>query len=266
MHIYDTPALYGQHMGDQHQDAFMTFYRELFANCDIRTVHDCTIGAGGTTLPLARLGYTVSGSDISDNLLGKARENFAAFGLEPYLYHADLRRFDEGIRAPLDCVISTGNSLPHVNLEGVERFVKAAHRVLKDGGYLFFDIRNWDAIWDERPIIHAIDPKIMTADEHRSVYLLFNWHDDGSVTFSLANCYDRAGKHVSCDVVGVPPYYPLLRRDVLRVLSDNGFMLLRYVDMDAVWLAPGMEKSGKRGDFDADFDLIQQYGVFARKG
>jgi hypothetical protein len=119
-------------------------------------------------------------------------------------------------------------------------------------------------IVNEKPIMHAIDPKIMTAQEHRSLYLLFNWHDDGSVTFSFATSVDRDGKHVSLDIIACPPYYPLLKRDIAKCLADCDYDLLEYVDMDSVWLAKGMGKE-KTGDFETDFVNIQWYGVLARK-
>jgi 2-polyprenyl-3-methyl-5-hydroxy-6-metoxy-1,4-benzoquinol methylase len=81
--IYDTGILYDQHMDEDAQKRFENFYRAIFAPYQIKTIHDCSIGAGGTTLPLARMGYNVSGSDLNENLLNKARENFAKYGFSP---------------------------------------------------------------------------------------------------------------------------------------------------------------------------------------
>ncbi len=262
--LYDTPALFGQHMSEDDQRIFTAFYRELFAGYAMRTVHDCTIGAGGTTLPLAKLGYAVSGSDLNENLLNRAKVNFADAGFSPHLFSADLRNFGDALPGKVDCVLSTGNSLPHVDLNGFGDFLRSASSKLGAGGLLFFDLRNWDAILAERPIMHAIDPKVMTEREHRSVYLLFNWHDDGSVTFSFATSVDRDGKHVSLDILSAQTYYPLLRRDIEAALFEHGFDRIRYMDMDAQWLAPGMEKE-KTGDFEKDFDAVQWYGVLAAK-
>ncbi len=262
--LYDTGALYNQHMNDDEQQAFMGFYKDLFAEYAVKTIHDCSIGAGGTTIPLSRLGYKVSGSDLNKNLLDRAKLNFAQFNFDPHLFIADFREIGNCLEEKVDCIISTGNSLPHVDLLGFHSFLKSSSEKLTDEGLLFFDIRNWNTIVEEQPIIHAINPKIMTADEHRSVYLLFNWHDNGSVTFSFATSIDRNGKHVSMDVIPCPVYYPLLRADISKSLLEHGYELIKYIDMDAIWLAGGTEKE-KTGVFDEDFANIQWYGVFARK-
>lgn len=75
MNMYETPVLFNQNMSKEQQDKLLNFYKEVFNDYDITTIHDCSIGAGGTTLPLAKLGYKVSGSDLSETLLNKAKEN-----------------------------------------------------------------------------------------------------------------------------------------------------------------------------------------------
>jgi len=262
--IYDTPILYGQHMDNDSQNKFMEFYRSIFSNYKISSIHDCTIGAGGSTLPLAKLGYTVSGSDISENLLNKCKENFLNNGFSPNLFIADFRYIGDFIDTRIDCLISTGNSLPHVDINGFNVFLQTSNKILFKDGLLFFDIRNWDTINDERPIIHAMDPIKMTSDEHISRYLLFNWHDNGSVTFSFATSTDKNGKHDSIYVISVPVYYPLFRKDISKSLKENGYKIINYYDMDKYWLSKGMEKE-KKGDFEKDFEKIQWYGVLAQK-
>lgn len=262
--IYDTIALYNQHMSKDSQENFTLFYKELFSGLKITTIHDCSIGAGGPTLPLAKLGYIVSGSDLSENLLNRAKQNFSENGFYPELFLADFRNIGDFLKTKVDCIISTGNSLPHVNLAGFNTFLQSASTKLNNGGLLFFDIRNWDAIVKEKPIMHAVDPKIMTAEEHRSLYLLFNWHDDGSVTFSFATSVDKKGKHISLDIIHCPVYYPLLKNDIELNLLNNGYEVLKFADLDYLCLAKGMEKE-KTGGFETDFNNIQWYGVLARK-
>ena len=262
--IYDTPILYGQHMDDESQNKFKEFYGSIFSKYIISTIHDCSIGAGGSTLPLAKLGYSVSGSDINENLLNKAQMNFSENGFFPRLFIADFRFIGDFFDEKVDCIISTGNSLPHVDLNGFDIFLKSSYNKLNRDGLIFFDIRNWDTINDEKPIIQAINPKKMTAEEHMGIYLLFNWHDNGSVTFSFATSIDKNGKHDSLYVISVPVYYPLLRKDISKYLTENDYTIKKYYDMDKYWLSKGMEKE-KVDDFEKDFENIQWYGVLAQK-
>ena len=74
MNLYDTSALFNQNMSTEQQQRFLEFYEHVFGNYGINTIHDCSIGAGGTTIPLAKLGYRISGSDLSENLVAKAKD------------------------------------------------------------------------------------------------------------------------------------------------------------------------------------------------
>jgi len=52
--IYDTEVLYDYHMDEEAQTRFANLYKEIFSTYKIRNIHDCSIGAGGSTLPLAK--------------------------------------------------------------------------------------------------------------------------------------------------------------------------------------------------------------------
>ena len=262
--VYDTSALYNHKMDDKSQNTFIDFYKKLFSGYIIERIHDCSIGAGGPTLPLAKLGYTVSGSDLSENLLNRAKINFAENGFFPNLFISDFREFGAKLAESVDCIMSTGSSLPHADLEGFKDFIFSASQKLNRNGLLFFDIRNWDALLREKPVFIAYDPHIMTADEHETLYLLFDWHDDGSVTFSVVTSIDKNGKHESHNIDVCPTIYPLLRKDILNCLNENGYKLIKYVDMDEIWMSRNLRYE-KCGDFDKDFDNIQWYGVLAQK-
>lgn len=235
--IYDTGILFDQNTDYIAQEKFMEHYRAVFSECNIKTIHDCTIGAGGTTLPLAKLGYELTGSDLSQNLLDRAKINFNKAGYDIDLFVADLTEIDKHLDIEYDCIISTGNSLPHVNIEGFRDFVESASSKLKKDGYIYFDIRNWDKLLQEKKVFQSRDPFTMTNSEHRSLYLISTWHDDkyNSVTFNFITSIDKDGKHVSSSNVTVPRYYPLLREDFTKILNDYGFEIQGIFNMDELW-------------------------------
>lgn len=264
MNLYETAALFNQNMNPDKQQKFRELYTSLFSPYQVHSIHDCSIGAGGSTLPLASLGYRVSGSDLSQNLLDQAGRNFAAAGFNVRLFVSDFRSLAQTLTGPVDCLISTGNSLPHVNNQDAERFVRTATGLVNPGGLLFIDLRNWDKVLAERPVFSARDPLVMTADKHVSLYQIWNWHDDDSVDFIFATCTDLAGKHQKTAFTQAPRYYPLRYRDYLSMLGRHGFEPVRAVDLDDLWLgqADGTAKSGR---FEEDFMQIGWYGVLARK-
>ena len=264
--IYETRALYMQNMAPQSQEAFEKYYAEVFSCCPSGRVHDCSIGAGGTTLPMAKLGYEVSGSDLSQNLLAKAKENFGSSGFSISLFKADFTRLDEYLNIEYDIIMSTGNSLPHVDTAGFTSFVQAAHKCLRTGGYLYFDIRNWDKILREKPVFVAKDPIIMTAEKHESVYHLFQWDADDSVTFIFVISVDENGVHVGEYALVAPKYYPLLIKNLETILHDNGFELTSYYSMDDLWnLNASWHRDKSSNPGDTDFETLDWYGALFKK-
>lgn len=264
MNLYDTSALFNQNMAKGKQDKFLDFYREVFSEYDITTIHDCSIGAGGTTLPLAKLGYKVSGSDLSETLLTRANEHFKDAGYNVELFTSDFRNLDKALEGTCDCIISTGNSLPHINNQDVESFIKSISTKINENGFLFIDIRNWDKILTEKPIFAARDPFVMTNEEHTSLYQIWNWHDDQSVDFIFATSTDKNGKHEKTSLTFAPTYYPLKYTDYEKMLNDYGFEVKRCFDVDHLWLGSHDEEH-KTGDFEKDFYNINWYAVLAQK-
>ena len=264
--VYETSALYMQNMAPESQEAFGKYYAEVFSCCPSGRVHDCSIGAGGTTLPMAKLGYKVSGSDLSQNLLEKAKENFNSAGFSITLFQADFTRLDEHLSAEYDIIMSTGNSLPHVDAAGFTSFVQAARKCIRPNGYLYFDIRNWDKILRERPVFIAGDPITMTAEKHESLYHLFQWNADNSVTFIFVTSVDENGVHVGEYATVAPKYYPLLKRDLETILRDNGFELTSYYNMDALWILNNHWQRDKSSEpNDTDFKTLDWYGALFKK-
>ena len=262
--VYDTDILYDHHMDEASQSKFKEFYSKLFRDYNIETIHDCSIGAGGTTLPLATLGYVVSGSDLSENLLNRAKFNFEKNGFHPNLFLADFRSFGSKIDKKVDCVISTGNSLTHTNLDGFVEFLHSASTALNDKGFLFFDTRNWDRMSEEKPVINAYDFTCLAPNEYCARHMLFNWHDNGSVTFSLATSNYKDGENTKLSVIHTPVYYPLFRKDIEQALLKNGYDIIKYIDIDDAWVRKDLIKE-KVGDFNKDFENIQWYGILSRK-
>jgi len=106
--------------------------RQLPAGADIL---DLCCGTGQLAGTLTALGYHVTGLDGSSEMLQFARENAP----DAELVNADARYFK--LSKKYDAVISVFDSLNHImSLDELTAVFRNVFAVLRDGGYLFFDL------------------------------------------------------------------------------------------------------------------------------
>ncbi|WP_088553821.1 class I SAM-dependent methyltransferase [Calderihabitans maritimus] len=104
---------------------------------------DIGCGTGNFSLELARLGVKVTGIDVSEAMLAKAREKATQEGLAIKFLRADARKLPFG-EASFDAVVSV------TALEFVPNLADAlqeAYRVLKPGGRLVVGLIGGNSAW-----------------------------------------------------------------------------------------------------------------------
>ena len=167
---------------------------------------------------------------------------------------------------PYDCVISTGNSVPHVDNHGFKELCESVSNCLRNNGYFYFDIRNWDGITRNKQRFFPF--KLETVGQRHRVYLqVWDHNSDGSMNFNLVFIdYDEEGNPIRKETHNVSPYYPLLRKKIEEVLSKTGFTVLKYFDY-------GVFKDHENGEFVDDIEIDSEdafmetdwYAVLAQK-
>ncbi|MBA1148260.1 class I SAM-dependent methyltransferase [Ectothiorhodospiraceae bacterium WFHF3C12] len=128
------------------------FYERLLKAHGATDVADVATGTGVNAVALARAGFRVTATDGSENMLAKARENAAARGagfVDTRV--ADWLTLDETLGAErFDAVVCLGNSFTHLfDHEARRDALHAMYRVLRPGGMLIIDQRNYDTMLDE---------------------------------------------------------------------------------------------------------------------
>ena len=81
---------------------------------------------------------------LSEEMIRKCKEKASAAGYEIELKSCDFRNLSCWEGKQFDCVASTGNSLPHVNNDDVLTALEQMNSLVKKGGYLYLDTRNWE--------------------------------------------------------------------------------------------------------------------------
>ncbi len=141
-------------------------------------VLDCACGIGTQSIGLASLGYSVTGSDISDGELAEARKRAHQNGVEIRFEHADFRALADTFSERFDIVIAMDNALPHM-LSGaaLKAAVESIVSQTRPGGLFVASIRDYDSLLEKKPPYSA--PYIhKTENGQRVSFQTWDWKDD----------------------------------------------------------------------------------------
>ena len=113
---------------------------------------DCACGIGTQSIGLAALGYTVTGSDISDGELAEAKARAEKNKVNIQFKHADFCALSDTFSEQFDIVIAMDNALPHMlSAENLNAAVRSIVNQLKDGGMFVASIRDYDTLLAQKP-------------------------------------------------------------------------------------------------------------------
>jgi glycine/sarcosine N-methyltransferase len=190
-------------------------------------VLDCACGIGTQALGLARLGFRVTGIDLSPRAIDRARAEASKRGLDLSLYVADLRQLSQVTEAGFDAAVCMDNVLPHFSCD--EHLLEAVVRVrtkLRNGGTFIASIRDYDRLIEERPVVQG--PAFFSdGGRRRIVFQLWDWTDERRYSFHLYITRDTvAGWQTYHDV---SDYRAVLRDELTRILKEAGFVRVRWL-------------------------------------
>lgn len=219
--FYDNPDIYDLAHTEKIDEMLKEYYKNIFKDKDIKTIHDCSFGTGHISIVLAKMGYKVSGSDISERMLEKAEENIRRQGLSIELFQSDFRKLTDKINGTYDCVMSTGNSLAHVNNEDAGKTIYEMSRLVRDNGYIYIDTRNWDRILNTKQRFYYYNP-FFKDGERINLTQVWDHNDDGTVTFNFLYSYEKENRILRHEEFQ-ELYYPLKKETIESFLRECGF-------------------------------------------
>jgi SAM-dependent methyltransferase len=122
---------------------------------------------------LARLGYRVHGSDISERSIERARAEADHLGVDAAFTVCDFRDLSS-VQGDFDVVISCDNAIPHLLTDDdLSTALQSMRSKLRDGGLLLLTVRDYDKALVDRPITAL--PQIDQGPPRRVVVRLHDW-------------------------------------------------------------------------------------------
>lgn len=141
-------------------------------------VLDCACGIGTQAIGLARIGYNVTASDISEAELAEAGKRAAENNVKIRFERADFRTLSKNFDGQFDIVVAMDNALPHMLTgEDLKKAVGSIAERIKENGIFVGSIRDYDALLRDKPsysppYIHEV------ADGRRISFQTWKWNGE----------------------------------------------------------------------------------------
>ena len=248
--LYDRPDLYDLTDKESKDKITLGHWETLFKGKNIQTVLDVSIGTGGLTLPMTDMGIELYGSDLSCKMLSRCREKAESKGAHVDLRVSDFRYVSNAFDRKFDCVVSTGNSLPYVNNADIRTALSQMDALVKDGGYLYLDTRNWDKILKEKQRFFLYNP-VLKGDERINLIQVWDYHEDASMTFNILYTFERENRIYRREEF-TEHYFPVRLDCLTGILDELGYTDITLAPLPVQW-----------GEF--DIDKTEWYCLMAKK-
>ena len=139
---------------------------------------DCACGIGTQSIGLAKFGYNVTASDISDGELAEAERRAKDNNVRISFKQADFCALSDVFAEKFDMVIAMDNALPHMlSSDDLEKAIKSIISQVESDGIFVASIRDYDSLLMEKPpysppYIHK------THKGQRVSFQTWEWKDD----------------------------------------------------------------------------------------
>lgn len=219
--LYDRADIYDLIDSEERARVIREDWRQFLADRRIQTLLDVSVGTGSMTLPLQELGIEIFGSDLSEAMLARCRAKAEAKQKPVVLKQSDFRDLSCWKGQQFDCVASTGNALGYVSQEDILITLKQMDRLVKSGGYICFDSRNWEKIQREKQRFYLYNPFFRDGNRINLVQV-WDHNPDGSITFNLLYTFERDSRIFQKEIFE-EHYHPFPRKLIDVALADLGY-------------------------------------------
>ena len=219
----DLAGLYDLLMDDVDYDAWADYYLRLLASEGVapKRLCDCACGTGSLSTRFAARGIRVIGADLSGEMLERAQQNARLKGVQVMFVRQDMRALTLG--RPVDAIVCGCDGVNYLLDDGaLNDFFVAAHRALRPGGALAFDISS------AYKLEKVLGNGFFGEERDEAAYLWSNAFDDQrrrltmDLTFFVRDDDGRYRRFTECHVQQAHEADHLVER-----LKGNGFARVR---------------------------------------
>lgn len=176
-------SVYDRLMTGVDYKGWASFYHALMERYGIPRgkVCECACGTGSLTIPLAAMGYQMTGVDLSPDMLFEASQKARKAGAMIPFVKQDMRILH--LHRQMDAVLCTNDGLNYLRNAGeLTLFFQAVNRVVREGGGLFMDLST------PYKISHILGNHFIGDEDAEIAYLWQNQYNDAQcyVDISLA--------------------------------------------------------------------------------
>lgn len=189
-------------------------------------VLDCACGIGTQTIGLARRGHRMTGSDLSDAAIARARREASLRGLDVTFHVADMRDLSALPESGFDAVVAGDNALPHLlSDDDLTRALTSIAAALKPQGVFLATLRDYDDLLRTRPALQA--PGFYSRDGRRHiVHQVWDW-DGNEYTVHLYITFESGASWTAKHYV--TRYRALQRKELSQALESSGFCEIEWL-------------------------------------
>jgi glycine/sarcosine N-methyltransferase len=206
----------------------LPFLETQLREANAQNILDAACGTGMHAIALARLGFEVSGADLSKKMIGRARSNAQLAGVPVHFKPAGFGQLRATFgRQSFNAVICMGNSLPHLL---TPRDLSAAlldfGDCLKPGGIVIIQNRNFDEVMKKKE--RWMEPQ--HAREGKTEWFFLRFYDfkpDGLLTFNIITLHRDETNDWKQSILSTP-LRPILSQEMRPALQAAGFHSVEF--------------------------------------
>jgi SAM-dependent methyltransferase len=195
---------------------------------------DLCCGYGRHAIPLAQMGYQVTGFEISEPLYQKAKDFAASAGVKLNLVHGDMRKIHKELNKKFDAIINIFTAFGFYTKDADnQKVLNNAAKLLKKNGNFLIDLAN------RENVLRKWQPR--------------QWYSTGTTTVLEEAMFDFFSSRLEVTRT-------LITSDNQKEVSDFSLRLYSLHEMLAMINKAGLAASAVFGDF-----KMNQYTVDSRR-